>query len=62
MPVSPDSQPGSGNRVIRDGWLLLGMFCVALGVIGAIFQTLQGDIEVDGAYFGGYVKLSLSPF
>ena len=33
-----------GNRALRAGWLLLGLICVALGVIGAIVPLMPTTI------------------
>lgn len=33
-----------GNRALRAGWLVLGLICVALGVIGAIVPLMPTTI------------------
>ncbi|MDB5713893.1 MAG: hypothetical protein JWO15_1290 [Sphingomonadales bacterium] len=44
MPTLPDPPPGPANRVIRAGWLMLGLFCVGLGIIGAILPLMPTTI------------------
>jgi uncharacterized membrane protein YbaN (DUF454 family) len=42
MPLLPDPLPA--NRAIRAGWLMLGLFFVALGIIGAILPLMPTTI------------------
>jgi uncharacterized membrane protein YbaN (DUF454 family) len=42
MPVRPDPRPS--NRIVRAGWLALGLVCVGLGVIGAILPLMPTTI------------------
>jgi uncharacterized membrane protein YbaN (DUF454 family) len=46
MPASPDPKPGSGpaHRALRAGWLVLGLVCVGLGIIGAIVPLMPTTI------------------
>jgi uncharacterized membrane protein YbaN (DUF454 family) len=40
----PDRPAGSGSRAVRAGWLVLGLLCVSLGVIGAIMPLMPTTI------------------
>jgi uncharacterized membrane protein YbaN (DUF454 family) len=47
--VLPDQRPTTdgpapGNRIVRTGWLALGLFCVLLGIIGAILPLMPTTI------------------